>query len=209
MVETSVAVATPSHHCGANHERQRDRGHRDQQAAQNLRAARALHVRQVLVAIAPPHQRAQREPQHDGRQHPAREQGGDRDAGHRSDREQHQAGRNGFGLRAGRGEQRDQVALLRTASLHLGKQHGRDRRHVRRLGPGDARYQIHRAHQHVVQPAAHVAQQVAQERDHRLRHAGHLDQQAEKDEQRNGEQDQMRHAFVHAPDDRPASGSWW
>ena len=190
------------HDCGANHEGQGDRRHRDQQAAQDLRAARALHVRQVLVAIAPPHQRAQRQSQHHCRQHPAGKQGGDRDPCHRPDREQHQAGGNGFGLRAGRGEQRNQVALLRTAPLHLRKQDGCDSRHIGGLGAGDARYQIHRSHQHVVQPAAHVAQQIAQERDHRPRHTGHLDQQAEEDEQWNRQQDQMGHAFVDAPDNR-------
>ena len=41
-----------------------------------------------------------------------------------------------------------------------------------------------------------MAQQRGEERHHRLRHPGHLDQQAEEHEQRHGEQDQMRHALV-------------
>jgi hypothetical protein len=63
-----------SHHCRADHERQGDRGTGDQQTAQNLLAGCALHVRQILVAIAPPYQCAQRQPQHHTRQHPACEQ---------------------------------------------------------------------------------------------------------------------------------------
>ena len=87
-------------------------------------------------------------------------------------------------MRAGRREQRDQLARLRAARLHLGKQHRRDRRHVGGLGAGDAGHQIHRAEQHVGEPAAHMAEQLGEEIDHRARHAGHLDQEAEEHEQR-------------------------
>ncbi len=71
--------------------------------------------------------------------------------------------RNRLGLRAGRGEQRDQVAGLRAALLHLGEQHRRDRRHVGGLRAGDAGDEIHRADQHVRQAAAHVAEQAREE----------------------------------------------
>ena len=45
-----------------------------------------------------------------------------------------------------------------------------------------------------------MAEQACQKGDHGARHAGHLDEQAEKDEQRHGQQDEMAHALVHAPD---------
>jgi len=62
----------------------------------------------------------------------------------------------------------------------------------------DTRY--NRADQHVVKTAAHMAEQAGQERHHRARHAGHLDQQSQEDEQRHGQQDQVAHALVHAAD---------
>ena len=68
------------------------------------------------------------------------------------------------GLRAGGREQRDQFARLGAALLHLGKQHRRDRGHVGGLRAGDAGDEIHRADQHVRQPAAHMAEQAGQER---------------------------------------------
>ena len=45
-----------------------------------------------------------------------------------------------------------------------------------------------------------MAEQRGEELDHRLGHAGHLDQGAEEDEQRHGEQDEMAHALVETPD---------
>ncbi len=84
--------------------------------------------------------------------------------------------------------------------FHFGKQHGRDGGHVGSLGAGNAGDQIHRADQHVMQSAAHMAEQAGEEGDHRARHAGHLDQEAEKHEQRHREQDDMAHAFIHAAD---------
>ena len=89
---------------------------------------------------------------------------------------------------------------LGAALLHLGKQHRRDRRHVGGLGARDARHQIHRADQHILQAAAHMAEQARQEGDHGARHAGHFDQQAEEDEQRHRQQNEMAHALVHAAD---------
>ena len=53
-------------------------------------------------------------------------------------------------MRAGRGEQRDQLAFVVAALLHLRQQHRRHGRHVGGLGAGDARDQQHRAEQHVV-----------------------------------------------------------
>ena len=53
---------------------------------------------------------------------------------------------------------------LRAALLHLGEQHRRHRRHVGGLRAGDAGHQVHRAEQHVVQPAADMAEQAGEER---------------------------------------------
>ena len=60
-------------------------------------------------------------------------------------------------------EQRHEIAGLGAALLHLREQHRRDRRHVGRLGAGDAGDQIHRADQHVMQAAADMAEQARQE----------------------------------------------
>ena len=120
--------------------------------------------------------------------------------GDRSDGDQYQAGRNGFGLRAGRREQGDEIAGLGAAGLHLRKQHGRHGGHVGGLRARNARHQIHRADQHVMQTAADMAEQAGQERHHRARHAGHFDQQPQEHEQRHRQQDQMAHALVHAAD---------
>ena len=53
-------------------------------------------------------------------------------------------------------KQRDQIAGLGAARLHFRKQHRRDRGHVGGLRARNAGHQIHRADQHVMQPAAHV-----------------------------------------------------
>ena len=45
-----------------------------------------------------------------------------------------------------------------------------------------------------------MAEHVGEEGDHDLRHTGHLDQEAEEDEERNGEQDRVAHAGLHAGD---------
>ena len=50
--------------------------------------------------------------------------------------------------------------------LHLGKERRRDGGHVGGLRTGDAGDEIHRNDQHVVQPAANVAEEVGEERDH-------------------------------------------
>ena len=44
----------------------------------------------------------------------------------------------------------------------------------------------------------------SEETDHRARHAGHLDQQPQEHEQRDGEQDQVRHPLVEAADEQQA-----
>ena len=155
---------------------------------------------QILAAIAPPHQHRQRDRQHHARQQPAGEQRRDRYAGHRADGDQHQAWRNGFGLRAGGREQGDEIAGPGAARLHLRKQHGRDGGHVGGLRARDARDQIHRADQHVMQAAADMAEQARQKRHHGARHAGHLDQQPKEHEQRHRQQDEVAHALVHAAD---------
>ncbi len=51
-----------------------------------------------------------------------------------------------------------------------------------------------------MQAAADMSEQARQERHHRPRHAGHLDQKAQEHEQRHRQQDQMAHALVHAAD---------
>src|ERR1700722_18693810 len=187
-------------HAVAGRDRQRQRRQRDEQGFCDLAAAGSGDVAEVLVTVAPPHQRRQGDRQHHARQQAAGEQCRDRDAGDRSDGDQHQARRNGFGLRAGGREQGDEIARLGAAQLHFRKQHGSDGGHVGGLRARYARHQIHRADQHVMQPAPDMAEQARQECHHGARHPGHLDQQAQKDEQRHRQQDQMAHALVHAAD---------
>ena len=163
-------------------------------------AGRPLDVGEVVVAVAPPDHDAEHDREHQGRQQAAGEQRGDRDAGHRADGDQHEARRNGFGLRAGCGQQRHQIAGLGAALDHFGKQHRRNRGHVGGLRAGNAGDQIHRRDQHILQAATDVTEQAGEEADHGARHAGHLDQQAEEDEQRHRQQDEMAHAFVHSAD---------
>jgi len=81
-----------------------------------------------------------------------------------------------------------------------GNKTGATGRHVGGLGTRDARYQIHRAQEHVVQAAADMAEQAGEKSHHRPRHAGHLDQEPEKHEQRHRQQDEMAHALVHPAD---------
>ena len=64
-------------------------------------------------------------------------------------------------------EQRGEVALPVAALDHLGKQRRRDRRHVGRLRARNAGDEIHRAEQHILQPAAQVPDQRNQKGDHR------------------------------------------
>ena len=51
---------------------------------------------------------------------------------------------------------RDQLALMGAAPLHFREQHGRHRRHVRRLGARNAGNQVHRRQQRIGQAAPHV-----------------------------------------------------
>ena len=53
-----------------------------------------------------------------------------------------------------------------------------------------------------------MPEQARQKTHHGPRHPGHFDQQTEKDEQRHREQDEVRHALVHATDydDRRRAG---
>ena len=46
-----------------------------------------------------------------------------------------------------------------------------------------------------------MADQAREKGHHRARHAGHLNEQAQKNEERHGEQDDVAHALVHPPDD--------
>ena len=89
---------------------------------------------------------------------------------------------------------------LAPRAIISGNSAGCDRRHVRRLRARNAGNQIHRADQHIGQSAADMAEQAGQKAHHGPRHPGHLDQHAEEHEQRHREQDQVRHALVHAPD---------
>ena len=67
---------------------------------------------QVLAAIAPPDDDAERRRRARGRHEAAGEQRGDRDAGHRADGDEHDRWRDRLRLRAGRRQQRDEVAGL-------------------------------------------------------------------------------------------------
>jgi hypothetical protein len=145
-------------------------------AGRAMMKVRPLDVAEILVAIAPPHQRRQCNGEHDARQKAAGKQCRNRHTRDRADRDQDEAGWNGLGLRAGSGEQGDQIAGPRATLFHLRKQHRRNGCHVGGFGAGYARNQVHCPDQHVVESATHVTEQAGQERDHRARHAGHLDQ---------------------------------
>ncbi len=206
MVLTSVAVATPS--TTAARIRKAARGPaRRPEAPQHDPDGRAAHAVQVLGAAALPGDEGQDDGEHDAGQQAAGEQGGDGDAGDGADGDEHEGGRDRLGHGAGGGEEADHLALVQPALLHLREQHGGDGGHVRGLGAGDAADQEHGAEQHVLQAAADVAEQVGEEGDHHARHARDLDQQAEQDEERDGEQDQAAHPLLDAArDDGERSG---
>ena len=112
MVETSVAVATPPTTAPRITNGSASAG----SAIRKLRAisrtpTRGGVARSSLRAPMPDHQ-AQDQPDHQTRQQAAGEQRRDRDAGDRADGDQDQAGRDRLGLRAGRRQQRHQIAAL-------------------------------------------------------------------------------------------------
>ena len=202
MVDTSVAVATPSTTVKRMTNGSASAGSATTKARATSASGRAADPGHVLVAVAPPDHDAQSDGQHQAWQQSAGEQRADRHPGDRADGDQHQAGRHGLGLRAGGRQQCHQVAGFRAALDHLGEQRRRDGRHVGGLGAGNAGDEIHRAHQDIGQAASDVAQQRGQEIHHRPRHAGHLDQQSEEHEQRHRQQDQVRHALIEPADEQ-------
>ena len=201
MVETSVAVATPSTTAVRIRKGSASAG----SATRKVRPISRLAARgtrpTLLTAVAPPDHKAKQDGQHNCWQQPACEKRCDRYAGYRPYRDENEAGRDGFRLRSRRGQQRDQIARLGAALLHLRKQHRRDSRHVGRFRAGNPGDQIHPGDKNVVQAAGHVPQHACEERDHGTCHPGHLDQQAEKDEERHREQDEVAHPLVHASDE--------
>ena len=46
-----------------------------------------------------------------------------------------------------------------------------------------------------------MTEQAREKTDHRARHPGHFDEEAEEDEQGHGEQDEVAHPLVHSTDD--------
>src|SRR6516165_12250396 len=72
----------------ANDKRQQQRRKRNGQRSQNDLAGRTPHCAQVLAPIAPPHEEAERDTEHEARQHSSREEGRDRYARHRADGDQ-------------------------------------------------------------------------------------------------------------------------
>ena len=185
MVETSVAVATPLDHGAADQEGQCQCRQGDNETARHHRGGGAGRHREIALAGAVPDHGAQDQPDDETGQQSAGEQGRDRDAGDGADGDQDQTGRDRF-RSARRSPRASATRSPRVAprSLHFREQHRGDRRHVGRLGAGDAGDEVHRHDQHEGQPASHVADQVGEEPHHDPRHAGHLDQQAEEDEQR-------------------------
>ena len=116
MVETSVAVATPSTTAARIRNGSTSAGSAMTKRAADLARGRALDVGRDLRRGSASARRTQSsDRQHQRRQQAAGEQRRDRDAGDRADGDQHEARRNGFGLRAGRGQQRDQLARLGAA----------------------------------------------------------------------------------------------
>ena len=154
------------------------------------------------AARAPPGDDHQRQGRDERRQQTAGEQGGDRQARrHRADRDEHQARRDCLGHGARRRQQRRQFARVGAAAAHLGEEDRRDRGHVGGLRSGNPRHQVHRAEEHVGQPASHMADQRGEEVDHHPRDSGHLHQHAEEHEHRHRQQQQVRDAVIHAVDD--------
>ena len=51
-----------------------------------------------------------------------------------------------------------------------------------------------------MQSSAHVTEEIGQKSHHHGGHAGHLDQQAEEHEQRDREQDEVRHSGIEPRD---------
>lgn len=101
MVETSVAVAIPSI-TAKRITRQDQRRQRHQEQATDLGLGEALDVGQILVAITPPDDEAQRQTADHARQQAT---GGllarRSTSGHRTDGDQHDTRRHRFGLRPG------------------------------------------------------------------------------------------------------------
>jgi hypothetical protein len=121
-------------HGVADHKGQRDGGQGDAESPHDLTGARPSDMAQILAAVAPPHQHRQRDRQHDARQQTPGKQGCDRNTGHRADRDQHQARRNGFGLGAGGREQRHEIAGFGATRFHFRKQHRRHGGHIGSFG---------------------------------------------------------------------------
>ena len=123
MVETSTAVATPSTTAARMRNGRISAGIAITKArpisapVARLRTTRSSSPERNQATIA------ERQRQHGRRQQAAGEQRRDRHARDRADHDQHDARRNRLGHRAGRGEQRDELARLHAARLHLGKQH--------------------------------------------------------------------------------------
>ncbi len=201
MVETSVAVAIPSMTAKRMTKGRISAGRAMMKVRAMMRRRGAAHAADVVVPRAVASEQREGDGEQQRGQQAAGEQRGDRNAGDGADGDEHERGRDRLAHRARCRQQGDQLAFVDAAPFHLGKQHRRDGRHVGGLGAGDAGDEVHRAQQHVAEPAPDVAEQGGEEGDHRGGHAGHLYQQAEEDEERNGEQDQRAHALVHARDD--------
>ena len=124
MVETSVAVATPSMTAARITNGKAIAGIRDQEGPADLARCRAPHMGQILRPVAPPDHTTQRQAEHHAREQPAGKEGGDRHAGDRANGDQDQARRDGLRLCAGRGEERDEVTGLAPRSFISGNSTG-------------------------------------------------------------------------------------
>src|SRR3546814_13534775 len=85
------------HHRRTKHEWQRDLRQRHQEQPSDLFFSRAPHAAQILLAVAPPYDAAQRRAKHDSRHDTPFEQGGYGYPRDRTDRDQDDGWRDGLG----------------------------------------------------------------------------------------------------------------
>ena len=201
IVDTSTAVATPSTTAARMMKGRISAGTEMMNARADLCPGRALPGHDVVVTRPAVGDNGECQGEHGGGKKPTSEKCRDRDAGDRADNDQDDARRYGFGHGSGCRQQRNKLSGLHTSSLHFRKQDRRHRRHIGGLGSGNAGNQVHRAEQHIRKTATNMTEQRCEKTHHRPRHACHVDQDAEKDEQGDGQQQQMRHALIHATDD--------
>ena len=201
IVETSVAVATPSITAARMMNGQGDRRNRDQESLADLASRGAAHARQILrhdsaTRPVPPSVSPSTTP---GSMPPVNSAAIETPVTEPMVISTSEGGMVSVWAPVAESSATSSPGFA-PRLLHLREKDRGHSCHVGRLRTRDSGDQVHRADQDVGEPAADMPEQAGQEPDHRARHPRHLDQQAQQHEQRYGKQDQMAHAFVHAPD---------